>query len=223
MAKDNSQEAAGLSAGLFEPGYAAGLDEVGMGALAGPITVAVVAFPVGYPKIEGVADSKKLSRKRREELVPLIIEKASFVGIGWTSPAFIDENGMKQAWYHACAGALRGIENITCLHVDGIIEVSKKAFRGRQITYIRGDDLVWQISAASIVAKVSRDYEMVEMAQHYPGYGFKRNVGYGTKEHHEAILRKGFTPIHRKMFLKKMLRKHKEATGEVVGESMPIL
>lgn len=181
----------------------AGLDEVGMGALAGPITIAVLAFKQGCKPIEGVRDSKKLSRKRREELAPKIVQKASFIGIGWAGPDFIDDNGIAAAWHYSVQQALKNapMERMNLI-IDGTRKVTG-VFAG-MVSMPKADDMFWQVGAASILAKVLRDNHMKAMAEHYVGFGWETNAGYGSKKHRDHILKVGPTPYHRITFLKKL-------------------
>jgi ribonuclease HII len=183
-----------------------GLDEVGRGCLAGPLCIAVVAFPSNYHPIPGVADSKKVPKHTREKLAPLIVKEASFFGIGWATPKFIDDYGMNAAWQYAAMEALRHAPEME-LVVDGVDTVI--GYTGRQKAVVKADDLHWVVSAASIVAKVLRDNEMVEMAEHHPIYGWEKNSGYGSAGHRKQILLGGPCYQHRMTFLKKLIAKHK--------------
>lgn len=196
MQKENSYEGVG--------GLLAGLDEVGLGCLAGPICIVVVAFPKDFPPIPGVKDSKKLSRKKREKLAPQILKAASFFGIGWSHPQLVDGVGIAKAWQHAANQALKGAPRFDCLYVDGMRRV--KSYQGPEVVEPKGEDKWWQVAAASIVAKVSRDHDLREMASIYPGYGFEKHVGYGTKVHTKQILELGPCPYHRMSFLKKLFK-----------------
>jgi len=182
----------------------AGLDEVGLGSFAGPICVVVVAFPKDFPPIPGVKDSKKLSRKNREKLAPQILKAASFFGIGWAHPQLIDSAGITKAWQHAADQALQGAPRFDCLYVDGMRRV--KSYRGPEVVEPHGEDKWWQVAAASIVAKVSRDHDMREMSNIHQGYGFEKHVGYGTKAHINKILELGPCSYHRMTFLKKLYK-----------------
>jgi ribonuclease HII len=184
----------------------AGLDEVGRGPVAGPICIAVVAFHKGV-QLQGVNDSKQLTARRREELIPPILESAAFVGIGWASPRYIDEKGIAAAWQYAANMALQHapISNML-LTVDGRDRVDN--YEGKQRSVVKADGSHYPTSAASIVAKVSRDLDMLQMSERYQGYGWERNSGYGTKEHREAILELGVTPYHRRSFLRKWVKKY---------------
>jgi len=185
-------------------GLLAGLDEVGLGAWSGPLTIVVVAFPLDFPPIPGVKDSKKLSRKKREALAPQILEAASFFGIGWAHPQLIDEVGMAKSWQKAASDALNRAPPFECLFVDG--ERGVKEYEGKQTVEPHGEDKWWQVAAASIVAKVIRDHDMREMSKVYPGYDFEKHVGYGTPDHIKRLLALGPCPYHRKTFLKKLYR-----------------
>lgn len=189
-------------------GLNAGLDECGMGSLAGPLTVCVVAFPLGPCPIEGVDDSKKLSFKRRMELAPLIMKKAAFFNIGWAHPSVIDKEGLSEAWRRASLDALEGLPSQSHLHIDGLNTV--KGYGGQQTAYVDGDAIIWQISAASIVAKVARDLEMIGMSKHYKGYAWEKNMGYGSQAHLEALLKMGPSSYHRGRYLVKLFEKHKD-------------
>lgn len=179
-----------------------GIDEVGRGPLAGPVTAAVVILPKGC-LIQGINDSKKLSAKKREELYDIIMEKAVSVGIGSISPQKIDELNILQATYEAMWQALENIgTKPEYLLVDAVtipnIKIPQKGI-------VQGDGKSISIGAASIIAKVTRDRLMAEMDQLYPGYHFASNKGYGSAEHVEAIREKGLCPIHRRTFIKNIV------------------
>lgn len=169
-----------------------GVDEVGRGAWAGPLVVGAVLL--GEP-VEGLKDSKLLSKNQREKLAVLLNEKASFVGLGWVSASEVDDLGLTKATSLACGRALKGAPMCEKILIDGKINYLPNVDVAECI--IDGDASVPAISAASIVAKVARDEFMAKQDQLYPGYGFASNVGYGTKSHREAIQAKGLTPIHR--------------------------
>lgn len=175
----------------------AGVDEVGRGPLAGPVVAAAVILDPGSP-IEGLMDSKKLSEKRREELAQEIRQKALAWAIARAEVEEIDTMNILQASLLAMQRAVEQLP-VTPQHVlvDGN--------RCPQLSYsveaiVRGDDLVPAISAASIIAKVARDREMMEMAQRFPGYGFDGHKGYPTKMHIQALNTLGVCPIHRRSF-----------------------
>ena len=185
-------------------GKAIGLDEVGMGALAGPLVVVAILFDGPKPPtLDEVTDSKKISAKKRERLAPLIVEAATELGIGWTMPADIDAHGMSWSWQNACTMALADIQEKAPLIVDGTKEVVN--YTGPQKAVVKGDLKHWQIGAASIVAKVIRDQDMAQLAEYYPGYAWGKNAGYGTKAHMDYIKENGPTPWHRMSFLKNII------------------
>lgn len=181
-----------------------GVDEAGRGPLAGPVYAAAVVLEKGQT-IEGVNDSKKLSEKKRELLFDKIINECNDYSIGTASEKEIDELNILQATFLAMKRAVDGLSvKPDCALVDG-----------NQIpnldcdvtTVVKGDAKSESIAAASILAKVSRDRYMLEMAEKYPQYGFEKHKGYGTKLHYEMIEKYGICDIHRKTFLKKVLCK----------------
>ena len=192
---------------LHRQGYVniAGVDEVGRGPLAGPVVAAAVVLPEDFDVL-GIDDSKKLSEKRREELFDVILEKAVAWGIGMADHSTIDEINILQATKLAMkdaiadlSGKLEGIDYV----IFDAVKISD--LKLPQEAVIKGDSKILAVAAASIVAKVTRDRMMVAYAEEYPGYGFEKNKGYGTKQHYEGIARQGICPIHRKTFLKNVL------------------
>ncbi len=178
--------------------YVAGVDEVGRGPLAGPVVTAAVILPENF-NVLGVDDSKKLSPKKRDELYELIIENAIAVSIGRKEPEIIDEINILQATKEAMKEAILGL-GVRPDHV--LIDAVKLDDLGiPQTSIIKGDAKSVSIAAASIIAKVTRDREMIEMDSVYPGYAFASNKGYGTKAHYEGLKKLGPCPIHRKTFL----------------------
>ena len=189
-----------------EQGYTAvcGVDEAGRGPLAGPVCAAAVILPAGLV-IEGVNDSKKLSEKKREELFPVICEKALAYGIGWADEREIDEINILQATYRAMK---RAVESLPLTADYALIDGNRMpplAIPG--MTIIKGDALSMSIAAASILAKVSRDRVMVQFSREYPQYGFEQHKGYGTAAHVQALREYGPCPLHRQSFLLKILEK----------------
>lgn len=181
-------------------GIICGVDEVGRGPLAGPVCAAAVILPK-HLEIPGLTDSKKLSDKRRRELFPEIQRQALAYGIGFASEKEIDEINILQATFLAMERALAQLSIPPELAlIDGNRE---KDFGLPVKTVIKGDSLSANIAAASILAKVSRDDLMLEMAREYPQYGFEVHKGYGTKAHYDALRMYGPCPIHRQTFLKK--------------------
>ena len=178
--------------------YIAGVDEVGRGPLAGPVVTAAVILPKDF-SVLGVDDSKKLSPKKRDELFDLIMENAIAVSIGRREPDVIDEINILQATKAAMLDAIYGL-SVRPDHVL-IDAVKLDKLEIPQTSIIKGDAKSVSIAAASIIAKVTRDREMVEMDSVYPGYGFASNKGYGTKLHYEGLAKLGPCPIHRRSFL----------------------
>ena len=166
----------------------AGVDEAGRGPLAGPVYAAAVILPNDII-IKGINDSKKLSEKKREELFEEITEKAIAYNIFSVDEKRIDEINILNATYEAMNGAVNGLSGMEIPHE----------------TVVKGDSKSISIAAASILAKVSRDRFICQMAEKYPEYGFEKHKGYGTKAHNEAILKYGPCPIHRRTFLRKLL------------------
>ena len=177
-----------------------GVDEAGRGPLAGPVCAAAVILPE-HLEIPGLTDSKKLTDKKRRELFPVIKEQAIAYGIGLASEAEIDEINILQATFLAMQRALDQLQvKPDLVLIDGNRE---KDFGLPVKTVVKGDSLSMNIAAASILAKVTRDDLMVQMAEQYPEYGFEIHKGYGTKAHYAALTEYGASPIHRKTFLKK--------------------
>ncbi len=177
-----------------------GVDEAGRGPLAGPVCAAAVILPE-HLEIPGLNDSKKLSDKRRRELFPVIREKAVAYGIGFASQEEIDEINILQATFLAMKRAMDQLQVKPDL---ALIDGNRQTDFGVPCkTIIKGDSLSASIAAASVLAKVSRDDVMFQMAEQYPGYGFEIHKGYGTKAHYAALEALGPSPIHRMNFLKK--------------------
>lgn len=176
----------------------AGIDEVGRGPLAGPVVAAAVVMPPGC-LVCGADDSKRLTARRRGELVGEILDSARAVGVGAASPAEIDRINIRRATALAMERALRGLRlSPDHLLVDGL-PVPELGLH-RQTAVVEGDASVHSIACASIVAKVVRDRLMERLARRYPQFGWERNKGYGTPEHREALRRFGPTPHHRRSF-----------------------
>ena len=178
--------------------FIAGVDEVGRGPLAGPVVTAAVILPEDFDVL-GVDDSKKLSPKKREELYELIMERAIAVSIGRREPEDIDRINILEATKEAMADAVLGLPvKPDHLLIDA---VKLSGLKIPQTSIIKGDARSVSIAAASIIAKVTRDREMVEMDEKYPGYSFASNKGYGTKAHYDGLAKLGPCPIHRRSFL----------------------
>lgn len=177
-----------------------GVDEAGRGPLAGPVCAAAVILPPDA-QIPGLNDSKKLTDKKRRELFPVIKETAIAYGIGLASHEEIDRINILQATFLAMERAIAGLSvKPEMALIDGNRE---KDFGIPVKTVIHGDSLSASIAAASILAKVTRDDLMLELAKKYPRYGFEIHKGYGTKAHYEALRTYGPCEIHRMTFLKK--------------------
>lgn len=177
-----------------------GVDEAGRGPLAGPVCAAAVILPE-HLQIPGLTDSKKLTDKKRRELFPIIQEQAIAYGIGLASESEIDEINILQATFLAMG---RALEQLSVRPALALIDGNRETDFGLLVkTVVKGDSLSANIAAASILAKVTRDNLMLELAQQYPEYGFDIHKGYGTKAHYEALRTYGPCPIHRRSFLKK--------------------
>ena len=191
---------------LYREGFQVicGVDEAGRGPLAGPVCAAAVILPMGL-EIPGLTDSKKLTDKKRRELFPIIKEQAIAYGIGLASHEEIDEINILQATYLAMERAMQQLS----LRPDiAMIDGNRAKDFGLPVrTVIKGDSLSANIAAASILAKVTRDDMMTELALQYPEYGFDVHKGYGTKAHYEALRNYDASPVHRKSFLKKFYGK----------------
>lgn len=177
-----------------------GVDEAGRGPLAGPVCAAAVILPP-HLEIPGLTDSKKLTDKKRRELFPVIKEQAIAYGIGMASEQEIDEINILQATFLAMQ---RALDQLMIKPELALIDGNREKDFGLAVkTVVKGDSLSMNIAAASILAKVTRDDLMVEMAKMYPEYGFEIHKGYGTKAHYAALTEHGPSSIHRMTFLKK--------------------
>lgn len=202
MAKIDRAEKVRLLAATDEPFWTqglvvAGMDEVGRGPLAGNVVVACVAMPK-EPLIEWVDDSKKLSESRREKVYQQILDTALYIGIGQATPEEIDDINILQATKKAMRQAAEQVPADVYL-IDAVTNLGLK---GVEIPIIKGDATSYSIAAASIVAKVVRDRQMIQLDEIYPQYGFARNKGYGTAEHIAALKEIGPCPYHRRSFIK---------------------
>ena len=187
-----------------------GIDEVGRGPYAGPLVIGACILgdwqnSENAEWIEKLTDSKKLSAKRREELYVLIKEKALATATGWVSSAEIDEVGLSEALRLATRRAVEQIQKTKVPFSEIIIDGTMNFLVGTKLekyvsTLKKGDFLVKEISAASILAKVERDIYMAELDAVYPKYGFGKHVGYGTAAHQKAMEEFGLTPEHRRSF-----------------------
>jgi len=192
----------------FSKKYCIGTDEVGRGCLAGPVVTAAVLFT--NDEIIQVDDSKKMSRNKREKIFHEILCCKPVIGIAFTHSTMIDKinilNATKLAMQKSLRRCLTGLKSrikfkeiVVCIDGNFLLPPLEDLC---QVSIIKGDSIVASISAASIIAKVTRDRFMESMHQFYPGYGLDRNKGYGTREHITAIQNMGITPFHRKTFCK---------------------
>lgn len=182
-------------------GVVCGVDEAGRGPLAGPVCAAAVILPRGLV-IEGLNDSKKLTEKRRESLYGEITSSAEAYGIAFASVEEIEELNILGATYLAMNRAIAALgRDIDLALIDGNRNAGIE-YPSR--TVVKGDSLCASIAAASVLAKVTRDRYMTELDERYPGYGFAKHKGYGTKAHYAAIRELGASPVHRPSFLRKM-------------------
>jgi ribonuclease HII len=183
---------------LLEEGeLLAGADEAGRGALAGPVVAAAVVLPRGS-ELVGVDDSKRIAEERREELFAVIVEKALAVGISFSHPRLIDTRNVLNASLMAMAKAVENLKmSIDLVLLDGRDGID---IPGRVVPVVKGDGKSLSIAAASIVAKVARDRLMRRLHKVHPAYNFISNKGYGTKEHIDAIIKYGMTPVHRRTY-----------------------
>lgn len=177
-----------------------GVDEAGRGPLAGPVCAAAVILPP-HADIPGLNDSKKLSDKRRRELFPMIKDQAVAYGIGIATHEEIDKINILQATFLAME---RALENLSVRPDLALIDGNREKDFGIPVqTVVKGDSCSASIAAASILAKVTRDDMMQDLAEQYPQYGFEVHKGYGTRAHYAALTEHGPSPIHRMTFLRK--------------------
>lgn len=177
-----------------------GVDEAGRGPLAGPVCAAAVILPANI-EIPGLDDSKKLSDKRRRELLPVIKEKAVAYGIAFADHKEIDKINILQATFLAME---RAIAQLSVRPELALIDGNRQKDFGLPVeTVVHGDSLSASIAAASVLAKVTRDDYMLRIAKEYPEYGFEVHKGYGTKAHYAALSDVGPCAVHRMSFLKK--------------------
>lgn len=177
-----------------------GIDEAGRGPWAGPLAVGAVVL--GGVEIDGLTDSKRLSKKRREELSSQILEVAAAAKVGWASSEEIDALGLSESLTLATKRAVEAVGvPYHEIIIDGTVNFLKDTKKGEYVaTMKKADLLVPSVSAASIIAKVARDRFMARQDDIYPGYGFGRHAGYGTAAHRLAIEKLGVTPLHRLSF-----------------------
>ena len=177
-----------------------GVDEAGRGSLAGPVVAAAYQFHKSGVELEGLDDSKKLSRKKREGLFERLTDgEMGRWSVGEASLQEIEEHNILVASQMAMARALKGLGDVTgVILVDGL---PAKHLGKEHVAVVGGDGICPSIAAASVVAKVSRDRTLLQFGQLYPMYGFSKNCGYGTAEHLQALRVHGPCPLHRRSFL----------------------
>lgn len=190
---------------LSKDKFAVGVDEVGRGCIAGPVVAAAVIldynklFALDEKTLGLIRDSKTLSAKQRDKILPVIKEIALSNAVAESNVAEVESLGILQATFKAMTKAISQIKH----HYDIVLTDGKQCIPGlntHQKAIVKGDSLVYAIAAASILAKQTRDKYMHELANSYPEYGFEAHVGYGTKKHMDALKTYGVTPIHRKNF-----------------------
>lgn len=192
-----------------------GIDEVGRGPWAGPLVVGAVIL--GSVQIDGITDSKKLSKKKREAFDLEIREKAQDFGLGWVEAVEIDNIGLSKA---LTLGTIRAVEQIKSSYheiiIDGTVNFLASTNKGNYVTTLKKADLlVPSVSCASIIAKVARDNYMMMQDRIYPEYGFSNHVGYGTTKHVEAIEKFGITPLHRLSY--EPLKKYRSNNNKILS------
>lgn len=202
-----------------------GIDEVGRGPWAGPLVVGAVTL--GDARIDGLTDSKKLTKTKREELSVVILQNAASYGLGWVDAEEIDKIGLPASLTLA---TVRALEQITVPYhqiiLDGTVNFLKDTGKAPYVTTMKKADLlISAVSAASIIAKVARDDYMATQDEVYAGYGFASHVGYGTAKHKAAIEQHGLTPLHRRSFApiavfagKDLPRKNATITNKQTGD-----
>lgn len=196
---------------LIEKGYRyiCGVDEVGRGPLAGPVTVCAAVIDL-FSFCDGVTDSKKLTEKQREFLFPEIENCCLAYSVVSAPPERIDEINVLNATKECMTKA---VESLSINPDIVLIDAVKLELSVESKSIIHGDLLSYAIGCASILAKVSRDRYMAKCDEVYPEYGFKKNKGYGTREHIEAIIKYGMTPLHRKQFVQTAVEHYEQKIG----------
>ena len=190
-----------------------GVDEAGRGPLAGPVVAAAVILKEYTEELDEINDSKKLTEKKREKLYNIIMKNFD-VAVGISTVEEIDKLNILNADFLAMRRALKDLKSLKnekeyTVLVDGNLKI--KEYIGKQLPIVKGDAKSLSIAAASIIAKVTRDRLMKDLASVYPDYHFEKHKGYGTKVHIEAIKDKGaIEGVHRKVFLRKILDETKE-------------
>lgn len=184
-------------------GLACGVDEVGRGCIAGPVVAAAVVFSKNHKPIKNVRDSKKLTPKMRKEIFDEILNQSIDFGIGLVPALEIDRGGINPATKKAMMLAIESLTKIPEVVLIDAVKLEEVTIIQKSI--IRGDENVYSISAASIIAKVFRDAIISGLDNVHPNYSFSSHKGYGTKKHYEEIEKNGLTEEHRKSFLSKRI------------------
>ncbi|SDM97110.1 RNase HII [Paenibacillus sp. yr247] len=205
---------------IWEQGFTlvAGIDEVGRGCLFGDVVAAAVILPIGYV-LDGVDDSKKLSEKKRDVFYDQIMNEAIAVGIGIVDVDMIEEINIKQA---ARLAMKQAVEQLSIVPDYLLVDAENVNVDVKQTSLIHGDALSQSIAAASIIAKVTRDRMCVEWDEQFPEYGLAIHKGYATKHHREMLLRYGPTPLHRKLFIRKVMAQLEEKETERQSEQLEL-
>lgn len=200
-------------AGLYEfertlanGGVVVGLDEVGRGPLAGPLTVGAVVLRADAPQIQGLNDSKQIAEANRPALAEAVKANALAWAIVDIPPAEIDQNGMTACLKKAFTQAIAEVEKQSVRPDVVLLDGNPLHLDPREVNVVHGDARCASISAASLIAKVSRDALMVAYDEEYPGYDFASSKGYGSERHRNAIAAKGLCPIHRVSFCRGLLQ-----------------
>jgi ribonuclease HII len=205
---------------LWEQGFSlvAGIDEVGRGCLFGDVVAAAVILPKGYV-LDEVDDSKKLSEKKRNVLYDQIINEAIAVGIGVVDVDMIEAINIKQA---ARLAMKQAVEQLNIVPDFLLVDAENVSVETPQTAIIHGDALSQSVAAASIIAKVTRDRMCLEWDEQYPEYGLAIHKGYATKHHREMLLRYGSTPLHRKLFIRKVMAQLEEKETRQQSEQLEL-
>jgi len=187
--------------------FVAGVDEVGRGALAGPVVTAAVVFPPNLnPKLlMGINDSKLLTAQKRNHLVPMIYQHALFYSLATIPVKTINRLGITNATFKSMRTSIQQINSCDHVLVDGFRIPFLKNLKHSQTAIVKGDRISLSIAAASILAKVHRDQLMTDLHQSLPHFHWKENKGYGTLTHRQAIKNHGASPHHRTLFIRKIL------------------
>lgn len=205
---------------VWEQGFSlvAGIDEVGRGCLFGDVVAAAVILPKGFV-LDGVNDSKKLSEKKRDALYEQIMKEALTVGVGIVDVDIIESINIKQAARLAMKQAVKELSQVPDYL---LVDAENVDVDIPQTAIIHGDALSQSIAAASIIAKVTRDRMCAQWDEQYPEYGLAVHKGYATKHHREMLLRYGPTPLHRNLFIRKVMAQLEEKASQPQSEQLEL-